>query len=85
VGPDPPIVLTRPHPPCVRTGAQLHARGAAVNGPNQCANVKVEKFRGARKFPKADNYRAGVLLHGGQPRSLQATTEISPYGFTRLA
>jgi transposase len=58
----------------------------ASNGPSESANVKIKNVRrAARGFRNADNYRARILLHAGQPRSLPTTTRIRPYSFAAAA
>jgi transposase len=58
----------------------------ASNGPSESANVKIKNVRrAARGFRNADNYRARIMLHAGQPRSLPTTTRIRPYSFATAA
>jgi len=58
----------------------------ASNGPSESANVKIKNVRrAARGFRNADNYRARIMLHAGQPRSLPTTTRIRPYCFAAAA
>jgi transposase len=58
----------------------------ASNGPTESANVKIKNVRrAARGFRNADNYRARILLHAGQPRRVPTTTRIRPYSFAAAA
>lgn len=58
----------------------------ASNGPSESANVKIKNVRrAARGFRNADNYRARILLHAGQPPTLPTTTRIRPYSFAAAA
>jgi len=54
----------------------------ASNAPTESANVKIKSIRrAARGFRNCDNYRARILLHAGQPRSLPTTSRIRSYRF----
>ncbi len=58
----------------------------ASNGPTESANARIKDVRrAARGFRNCDNYRARILLHAGQPRSLPTTTRIRPYSLTTAA
>jgi transposase len=58
----------------------------ASNGPSESANVKIKSVRrAARGFRNADNYRARIMLHAGQPRRVPTTTRIRPYSFAAAA
>lgn len=58
----------------------------ASNAPTESANVKIKSIRrAARGFTNCGNYRARILLHAGQPRSLPTTTRIRSYTLTTAA
>ncbi len=58
----------------------------ATNAATERANVKIKDVRrAARGFRNDGNYRARILLHAGQPRSVPTTTRIRSYTLTTAA
>ena len=58
----------------------------AINAATESANVKIKDIRrAARGFRNPANYRARIMLHAGQPRSIPTTPRIRSYTLTTAA